>query len=183
MSDLNPYAAPETDPTLPGPEDGDRLVTATRGARFFGAVIDGLVGLVALGPLSFVFHRAGLVNSWMEMDDMDRLILTPFQFPLYIAIQWHFLKSSGQTIGKRFAGTRMVKMNGEKPNMVDLVVRREGFYALIPLIPVAGAYLWLINILVIFGRDRRCLHDRVAGTRVVQVDPQAEEMMKRGWLD
>ncbi len=186
MSDPNPYATPETAPTLPVPEDGVPLVTATRGARFFGAFMDGLVSLAVMGPLSFVLYRSGVISSWMDtvqMTDWEWLLLTVIHFPLYIAIQWQFLKSSGQTIGKRFAGTRIVTMQGEKPSMMDLVFKREGFFTAIRLIPVVGVYLGLINILVIFRQDRRCLHDWVAGTRVVQVEPPAGEMVKRGWLD
>ena len=35
-------------------------------------------------------------------------------------------------------------------------------------LPVIGAILGLVNILFIFGPEKRCLHDYIAGTRVIK---------------
>lgn len=183
MDDHNPYASPETDPTLPVPVDGDQLVMATRSARFTGALIDGLVGLALTIPLSFALQFVGLTGPLMELDEVQWMIHSAIHFPLYIAIQWKFLKSTGQTIGKKVAKTRIVTMKGEKPSMVDLVLKRDAFYTGIGMIPMVGEYLALADVLLIFRKDRRCIHDWVAGTRVVQVAPPAEGFVKRGMLD
>ncbi len=40
---------------------------------------------------------------------------------------------------------------------------------LISQVPFIGGIFGLVNALFIFGAERRCLHDRLAGTRVVDV--------------
>jgi uncharacterized RDD family membrane protein YckC len=35
-----------------------------------------------------------------------------------------------------------------------------------------GAFYSIADVLFIFGKDRRCLHDLLAGTRVVQGQPE-----------
>jgi uncharacterized RDD family membrane protein YckC len=41
--------------------------------------------------------------------------------------------------------------------------------SLAALIPVIGPYLSLVDVVFIFGSERRCIHDRLAGTKVVKV--------------
>ena len=41
-------------------------------------------------------------------------------------------------------------------------------WAIITAVPFVGPLVGLIGILFIFRDDRRCLHDHLAGTRVVQ---------------
>jgi hypothetical protein len=36
-------------------------------------------------------------------------------------------------------------------------------------IPMIGAVVALANILFIFGKEQRCLHDRLAGTKVINI--------------
>ena len=38
-----------------------------------------------------------------------------------------------------------------------------------PWIPLIGTVFSLVDVGFIFGKERRCLHDRIAGTCVVQV--------------
>ena len=41
---------------------------------------------------------------------------------------------------------------------------------LVAQIPYIGAFLILADVLCIFREDRRCLHDHLAGTRVIDLD-------------
>jgi len=40
---------------------------------------------------------------------------------------------------------------------------------LVSQVPQVGGLIGLVDILFIFGKERRCLHDLLAGTRVVNV--------------
>lgn len=82
-------------------------------------------------------------------------------------IQWRSLAAKGQSIGKKVANTRIAMMDGAKPPVLDIVIKRYGFVILISLIPFIGVILPWIDILMIFKKDRRCLHDLVAGTQVL----------------
>jgi hypothetical protein len=41
---------------------------------------------------------------------------------------------------------------------------------LLPLVPFLGGLVALVDVLFIFGPSKRCLHDLVAGTKVVEAD-------------
>lgn len=173
MSEENPYASPETDPVLTVPVGG-ALELATPSERFFGAFMDGLIGLGVAIPLWIVFYFFGVFRSFAEMGQMGfgfTLLLTVIHFPLYMAVQWSSLKTTGQTLGKKIAKTRIVTMDGKKPEMNDLVFKRYAFVTVLSLIPVAGGVLSLVDALLVFKADRRCLHDMVAGTQVVKFPP------------
>ena len=173
MNEVNPYAAPETDPireTLVS----DELQLATPSERFTGAFVDGLVGLVISVPVWVGFFLFGVFRSVAEMGQIGfgyTFLLTAIHFPIYMAIQWKSLKATGQTIGKKVAKTRIVSMEGKKPEVTDLIFKRYAFVSLLSVIPVAGGALALVDALMVFKKDRRCLHDLVAGTQVVKIFP------------
>jgi uncharacterized RDD family membrane protein YckC len=43
---------------------------------------------------------------------------------------------------------------------------------IIGAVPMFGGLYSIADVLFIFGKDRRCLHDLLAGTRVVQGQPE-----------
>lgn len=173
MTTENPYATPTIDPTLVTvPDTGAPLVLATLGERFAGALIDGLIGFVLAIPIWGVLFALGTIASVEEMGNVGPVISIGIGlagFVLTMAVQYVPLKQSGQTWGKRVMKTRIATMKGEQPTITDLVFKRYAFFQLIALIPIAGGFASLVNILMIFKKDRRCLHDLVAGTQVVKV--------------
>jgi hypothetical protein len=58
-------------------------------------------------------------------------------------------------------------MEGKQVGFLKLYSLRYLVFSLISQIPVAGGLLSLLNILFIFGKERRCLHDRITGTKVM----------------
>ena len=74
------------------------------------------------------------------------------------------LTKDGQTLGKHVLGIRIVKRDtGENGGFVRNVLLRFIFNRLLGIIPLYG----LVDILFIFRGDRRCIHDMIAGTQVV----------------
>lgn len=68
----------------------------------------------------------------------------------------------GQTCGKWAAGLRIRRVNGEKLGVVHALVRHTVGYALSLVLFGLGFFL------AIFDREGRALHDRLAGTIVVE---------------
>lgn len=173
MTEENPYATPATDPIV-APSASGQLQLATPSDRFLGAFIDGLVGFAISIPFWGLLFLVGVLKS---MDDMGKLgfgytaVFTIFYFIVFMAIQWKFLNATGQTIGKKVAKTRIVTMDGKKPLIGDLIGKRYAFVSVISIIPVVGGVLSLVDALMVFKSDRRCLHDLVAGTQVVKFPP------------
>ena len=89
----------------------------------------------------------------------------------YLLINLYWLIVRGQTLGKRILRIRTVFIR-------DDGVARIGWYLLrvVPLLPVAAIWFhwaysvaFLINVLPILLPARRCLHDYLAGTKVVPI--------------
>jgi uncharacterized RDD family membrane protein YckC len=78
--------------------------------------------------------------------------------------QVYFLSREGQTLGKKALRIRIVRYDdGGNPGFVKAVVLRifvNGFLGIIPLYGLA-------DVLFIFGAEKRCIHDYIAGTKVV----------------
>lgn len=74
----------------------------------------------------------------------------------------------GQTLGKRFIGIRIVlKDTMENGGFVVNVLKRGLLNGLLSIIP--GYFI--VDSLFVFREDRRCIHDMIAGTCVIQVEP------------
>ena len=95
------------------------------------------------------------------------IILSSVGYVFFILIHGYFLKKNGQTIGKKVVGTKIVKLDGSLPSFWSIVIRRYMLIGIVSLIPVLGSKINLIGILLIFGKRKRCLHDYIAGTVVV----------------
>ena len=88
----------------------------------------------------------------------------------YLILNGYGLAKSGQTLGKRLFGIAVVRADTlELASFWKLICVRALFFPLLfvvvypPLI-----FLPLLDLIPIFGKSRRCLHDWVAGTRVVR---------------
>lgn len=153
------------------PSPDTTIKPASLGARFLGALIDGLIGSVFTLACNQALVAVGFYDAIppdFSFTFAKTFMLTVVGFAFDIGINWKLLSSSGQTIGKKAVGTRIVTLDGRLPSMFDLVVKRYAIFNFIVVLPVIGITLTLLNILFIFGRERRCLHDYVAGTRVVK---------------
>jgi hypothetical protein len=63
--------------------------------------------------------------------------------------------------------TKIVDLDGKLPFFGKIVISRYLFLGLISQLPIIGLITALVDCLLIFGRERRCLHDYLAGTKVV----------------
>ena len=89
---------------------------------------------------------------------------------LFLLLNGYLLAKQGQTIGKKMVGTRIVSNADESLLSLGQVfgLRYLPMY-LIALIPLVGNVVTLADCLFIFRKDKRCIHDIIAGTKVVNV--------------
>ena len=167
MDHLNPYSAPganlETEPVA-------ELRLGERGTRLGAAIIDSL--LVA-GVFWALLYASGVGMRYVNMLASGDISLVKYMvgsmltgFATFVVIQGYPLAIAGQTWGKRLLKLRIVDMQGRKPGFLRLILLRYGTGRVLGLIP----FYALVDILFIFADDRRCLHDLIAGTRVVVAD-------------
>jgi uncharacterized RDD family membrane protein YckC len=140
---------------------------ASLGARFNGHLLDVMLFGVPLVPLLLgqILDPRGGALFWILCAAGVLGILGVFGLNLY------WLRQSGQSIGKRVLRTRIVMLDGSPAPLWRIV-----FLRMLPLgVAAAGLSLVppgnlaiLIDGAVIFGNERRCIHDYLAGTKVVE---------------
>ncbi len=160
----NPYRAPTAE-LADAPLDGE-LELAGRGHRFGAAMIDGAIESAIIFPIGFA---TGMIDFTGSRDEPlgTSIVIALLSFVLFAFLHSYFLKKKGQTIGKKIVGIRIVTQDGNTPTLGRLLGARYGIVYLFNSLPVIGSVFALIDVLFIFRRDRRCIHDLVAGTRVV----------------
>lgn len=167
------YPAPTPVPALPI-EDPN---LADRGARLLAVLIDQAFAFVACLPgivlLGSVIFQAMLNNGDMEdISPARRLaggLLIFLALVLVATIQIWMLSTRGQTIGKRLMSIRVVLLaNNANPGFVGAVLMRVVIPMVIGAVPLVGAIFSIVDVCFIFRDDRRCVHDLIAGTKVVK---------------
>jgi uncharacterized RDD family membrane protein YckC len=157
---LNPYAPPEQrfDQGFRSQHD-DSVLLAPRGTRLGAILIDALIGIAVGIP-------GGIVSGVLRLEGLGTVLAALPGLALWI-YQMYLLSTTGQTIGKRSLGIRVVKIDGSPVNFVSAVVLRQWVPILVVLVPFLGLFIYLGGILMIFGDEQRTLHDRIAGTKVI----------------
>jgi uncharacterized RDD family membrane protein YckC len=152
------------------------LILASRWQRLLANVID------VLGILPKGIANPSLTDSLIASFSFFNIAVWLFTLGVLV-INLVLLVTEGQTIGKYFLRIRIVQVKTDQNggfwtncflrNLLTSVIllasyllklnNQQGMATSLVLIPL------LIDILFIFRKDRRCLHDWIAGTRVVKV--------------
>jgi uncharacterized RDD family membrane protein YckC len=127
--------------------------------RFFAAVID-LVVLIAIDAIVIYFT---LQISGLALDELSILPKGPLIAFLLLLNAGYFaaFTAGGQTLGKMATGIRVVGTESFGTLDAGQAVMRTIVWMLLA-VPAGLGFLTLLS------RDRRGLHDRLAGTRVVR---------------
>jgi uncharacterized RDD family membrane protein YckC len=136
---------------------------ATRTDRFSAAIIDGLIGIIALIPI-FIY-----VDLDVLKDPSFSLTLSMFAYGLVVSFLLHgyLLYYYGQTIGKNFMSIRIEDLDDTKAELSTIYLKRILPMQVLALVPFGGQFIaGIVNPLFIFGKEKRCLHDYVAKTKV-----------------
>lgn len=168
METHNPYQPPQAVLRDPQSQAAD---LAGRGQRLGAALLDTLFLLILFVPLMYVGGYFSTImaaaQSGQEPSFGYGLMWIAIGFLVFVALQAYPLSQTGQTWGKRIVGIKIVDLNGDKPSLGSMLGRRYLPVQLANAVPLIGPLAGLVNVLFIFRDDRRCLHDLIAGTRVV----------------
>ena len=94
----------------------------------------------------------------------------------FLLAHGYLLATQGQTVGKVFMKTRIVdERSGQIVALVPLFLRRYLLLWLLVQIPFFGGLLNLANGMMIFRTNKKCLHDDLAGTKVVSLKQRRNE--------
>lgn len=144
---------------------------AKRSHRFWGAIIDGVLQILITIPLFWYVGLAAFAEPSLG------LIIGSAIYGVggYLLLHGYLLHRYGQTIGKAEFGMRIEYLNGQQASLKHVVLMRYLPMVAINWIPGVGPLVaGLLNPLMIFGKEKRCLHDRLAQTRVCYIDDKLQ---------
>lgn len=167
MALIHPYAVRPVRPPVVSVRLRPRtteIPLASIPARLTAAVLDALLTVGAALP-------ALSLCSATDLTGPSAAFLTGVCVFLLSIIQWFLVATTGQSLGKRWVGIRIVRDDGRSVDLVHGVVLRTWLLHACFAIPVLGGSIAVVDALAIFGSTRRCLHDRIAGTKVITANP------------
>lgn len=163
MDEDNVYAPPVADLETP-----QEINLASRWARLGGSLVDGIIAMIVLGP---VMYFTGFWERAMSGDVpiSDTIIYGLLGLVVYLVLNGYLLSKRGQTIGKLVVGTRIISIETNEilPLWKVFVVRYLPL-AVSANLPIIGPLVVGIDSLFIFRKDKRCIHDFIAGTKVIK---------------
>ncbi len=154
---------------------------ADRGLRLLAKILDEIFSLLAALPglamLGWSFVQALLTSQGDALGQIENadsalgLVVLGLGLVAITIVQIGLLSTRGQTIAKIVFGLRIVKVaDGSRPGFVHGWLLRNFVPGLVGLVPFGlGVVFGIVDACFIFRQDRRCLHDLIAGTRVVKV--------------
>jgi uncharacterized RDD family membrane protein YckC len=156
---FNPYAPPSAQSEYgygnPNPHAHDEEILADRGTRLGAQLLDGVLavaaGAVGAIPGVALGMEAAVVGA----------VVAVIALSFY---QWYLISTTGQSLSKKWLGIKIVRVDGtELGFLYGVFLRIWVIQAVSALIGLVG----LVDALMIFGDERRCLHDHIAGTKVI----------------
>ncbi len=172
----NQYAPPRSDVADVTAPDAAGLIKSSRSSRLAAAFIDGLIFSLPFAPAYFAAFgsavRSGhmtLLGIWMAVFATGMLfyigLLINVMIWVVVAVMVH---RHAQSIGKRLCGIKVARTDGSRATLGRIFWLRNVANYAIRIVPVLGPLYGLVDILMIFGDQRRCCHDYIADTIVVQ---------------
>jgi uncharacterized RDD family membrane protein YckC len=180
--DANPYAAPTTAQVSDYRLRGRRMQLADRAVRLGAFLINVVLLMLAAIPGSILASALQLeAHTLQEDSDWVTFLLVLFSgvIALWI-VQAYLLVRDGQSIGKKMLGIKVVRQGDDgRAGFLRLVVVREFLFLVAWFIPLVSLVYPITDATFIFGPARRCLHDYLAGTKVVKFAPPLRRYRRR----
>jgi uncharacterized RDD family membrane protein YckC len=183
LGDFAEFAPPTGAPPLVAGASIDSQLGGL-GARFGAAFVDGFLRFACQVPTSLAIYKYVVAHmdpgSRPDMMTMmttvrEAMATAPSPYPYLAALavlQGFLIASRSQSVGKILFNLRIVRAaDGGKAGFLHAFLIRSGIMTVFEYTPILNIlYLpfWLVDCCFIFRADRRCLHDLMAGTKVVK---------------
>ena len=166
----NPYASP-TAALSPAHDKIVEVKLAWVPTRFLAAMIDNII--------TYVLFFGVFASAFSATTQPGRTMIMALVAAVFLLINVWLLVTRGQTYGKLILGIQVVDYHDNRLlSFFRIFLLRHNF--LLPLILIALYYpgishyfLWLASVLAVIPilfAEKRCLHDYVAGSKVVLFD-------------
>jgi len=175
MSD-NPYAPPSTIGCIDTPAVHANDELAGRFTRFASAMVDGILLMAITMPVMFATGFVARTQA-QQVGFLEQIAMSLLGIGVMLAMNGYLLATRGQSIGKILTKIQIVdaQSGGLLPFHRVYVYR---YLWMLPLVFVVALIpgtvddilvnvVAIVDVLFIFGGARRCLHDYIAGSKVV----------------
>jgi len=142
---------------------------ASRWSRLWAVLIDTIIALLLAIPVMAYFDFWEIIEKQDSIPWDVTIRLSVSSFALFFMFHGYLLSRYGQTIGKKILNIYIVTLDDKKPDLWTIMLKRYLSILLVGLVPVIGNLLSTLDVLLIFTSDRRCMHDLIAGTKVVRL--------------
>ena len=158
-------------------EEEQVFILGVKVDRLAAYIIDSLITFLSMIPLGSQFFNAindfsaGSVDSInsLTIENNNNFTLGIFLIILLFIIQGYLITTRGQSIGKIIMSLRIVNsIDGTNPGFIKAFLVRFILTQIIGSIPYIGFIFVFTDPLFIFRNDRRCIHDLMASTIVVE---------------
>lgn len=173
---LNPYKAPISSVEA---IQIDELTLASRWRRLIARLIDTTILLVISIQVSNWLLRNWPVQvtnnyyiyGFFWSSNTSYIFLDLFVgIGVFAILNTYLLATRGQTIGKYVLKIRIVDHRSDEVAKLRFsLLLREGIMMQLSLFGMMGTLIAMIDVLFIFSRNRRCLHDYWSFTKVVRL--------------
>lgn len=141
---------------------------ASRAHRLAAALLDDLIALLVVLPLASYYDVFGIVERTKELPLGIVVNINIIAFAAFVCIHGYWLYNFGQTLGKKTMGIAIATMDYQVPAFNKIIALRYLPFRVAGVIPGINV-LPIVDVLFIFRKDRRCLHDLFAGTQVIDI--------------
>jgi len=136
---------------------------AARLDRLWAGLLDTIIHMVASTPLFMYFGMEALKDPTL----LVTVVALAYGLIMILILQGYLLYHFGQTIGKNMMSIRIENLDGSKADLQKILLLRILPMSLCSVIPLVGQFfVGFVNPAFIFGKERRCLHDYIAKTKV-----------------
>lgn len=160
----NIYSAPQAELIE---ESDNNKVLASRWKRLWASMLDSITILVVTLPTMYLTGGFEGAMKGIQPSVEYSLMIGAVGISFFLIINIKLLMNNGQTIGKKILGIKIVDLEGNLPTFKKQLIKRYAVFFLPGQIPVAGQFISILNVLFIFGKQKRCVHDFAAGTKVI----------------
>ena len=181
-NDFNP---PPSSPNKGVPIDnaagyGKRLAACILDTLLIGMTVAILFEYLGLGPdqAQATDMQAALKIMAAKMDALSKFqqgFIVIFPYLMFFTLNGFSLFHRGQTIGKRILGIAIVTLDNQKPAFASLIFNRYLTQWVVGLLPGFGFILRVVDVLAIFWTNKRCVHDLIAKTKVIDLSIKTAE--------
>ena len=145
----------------------DPYQNASRMSRLGATIIDFLIVMLAVSGLIIIFQLLSINHFiWNASKLHNTLALIAISSIVFLTLNYNLLVKHGQTLGKRALNIKIISYSNNMASAEQLFYRYFIHFVIV-WIPYKVGWIGLINYAWILRKEKRCIHDIIAKTRVI----------------